>query len=294
MKKTLGFALFWLGFIASASAAVTPVPRPEIPGRLSTKLTQTELAREERDRSTYPNFMKFLRTVDATKLLHPTDPRNAHLIKSANYMVPDQKLWDAFLAAAVADHLTVLRAFALMAREIKKFGVVVLAPGTLYERAIAENRVDLGLALPAKNVSAALWMPDPSVEDPEFQLHMKVFYTESYVHELPDDLMPANLKIGYGDEATYWMDGEERKQRTIDADIYYGDQGGVGFRNVKGIGGQKRGVAGFFQKLLFFLPDAVHSMVIDEKSGVMVTEALINTRIEEFERNPKYSMKITQ
>ena len=57
---------------------------------------------------------------------------------------------------------------------------------------------------------------------------------------------------------------------------------------------QKRGFLGFMQKVLFFLPDAISSMTIDEKSGSMVTEAMVNTTVKEFETNRLYSVKIKE
>jgi hypothetical protein len=46
--------------------------------------------------------------------------------------------------------------------------------------------------------------------------------------------------------------------------------------------------------VLFFLPDAVDSMTINEKKGAMITEAMINTTVEDFEKNPLYSIKIVK
>lgn len=261
-------------------------------GRLPTHLTAGELAREALDEQNYPNFMRFVKTVDTAQGLHPTDVRNKHLIKSAHYFTPTPQMWTDFFKAAAADRLTCLRAFALLAREIKKNGVVVFGPGGDFEKAVNLNNVDLGLALPAKSIGGSVWTPDPSNKDPEFLVHIKVFYSESYVHQFPDEILPANLKIGYSKPEPYWINGQEYVQSPIDADIYYGPKHGVGFRNVKGVGGQKRGVLGFFQKVLFFLPDAIDSMTIREDKGEMVTEALINTTVKNFEKNPVYSIKI--
>ncbi len=265
-----------------------------IPHRLPTILTTAEIQREALDEKLYPTFMSFIHSVDIIRSLQPIDQRNTALIRSPVMYQPSQALWDGFFRAAAADHLTTLRAFGLLAREIKKQGVVVWAPGAAFEKAIADNHIDLGLSLPACNLSNGIWSPDPDNKDPEFQVHVKLFYTQPYLHRFPDHILPANLKIGYGPALEYWMDGKQYIQHTVDADIYYGPHKGVGFRNIKGIGGQKRGLMGFMQKLLFFLPDAVESMVIDEKKGSMMTEALFNTIVEDFEKNPVYSIKITR
>ena len=169
---------------------------------------------------------------------------------------------------------------------------MVFGSSKIFEQAVKKNNIDLGLALPARNLGAAVWSPDPDHKDPEFLAHIKVFYTESYVHQFPDEILPANLKIGFAKPETYWLNGQQYNQAALDADIYYGSEHGIGFRNVKGVGGQKRGILGMFQKVFFFLPDAVNSMFIDEKKGEMITEALVNTVVEKFETNPIYSIKV--
>ena len=264
----------------------------DIPGRLPTRLNPTEIAREATDETAYPHFMEFIKTVDVTGRIYLTDPRNHRWIKSSHYFCPDEAMWDRFFQAAAKDHLTCLRAFSLLARELKKYGVVVFGSSEIFERAVIKNKIDLGLALPAKNLGASVWSPDPTNSDPEFLAHIKVFYKESFIHQFPDEILPANLKIGIAPPETYWLEGKKLSQPAIDADIYYGPEHGVGFRNVKGVGGQKRGMMGLFQKLFFFLPDAVSAMTIDEKNGTMVTEALVNTVVKEFETNPIYSIKV--
>ncbi len=266
--------------------------RGAVPGRLATRLSPEEIAREAMDEVTYPNFMKFLKTVDVSAGVHPTDSKNSKWIKSSHYFSPPPALWDQFFKAAAADGLTCLRAFVLLAREVKKNGVVMFGPGDLFEKAVAKNNIDLGLAIPAHDVGAAIWSPDPTVQDPEFQVHLKVFYSQKYIHQFPDEILPANLKIGFREPDTFWLNGKELHQAAVDADLYYGPKSGVGFKNVQGVGGQKRGLMGFIQKALPFLPDAISSMTINERKGEMITEALVNTTVRDFEKNPIYSIKV--
>ncbi len=282
---------FFLILFAIPTFASANINQKKIPGRLPTHLSASDIAREALDQKLYPNLMKFLASVDVSKGIYQRDPRNAAFISTPYVFTPTLAMWQGFFRAAAADHLTALRAFALLAREIKKEGVVVFGPGETFEKAVGDN-VDLGLALPAQNIGTAIWSPDPNNTDPEFQLHMKIFYTKPYIHRFPDYILPANLKIGYGPEQTYWMNGQEYTQHTVDTDIYDGPVHGVGFRNVQGIGGQKRGFMGFLQKVLFFLPDAVHSMTISEVNDEMITEALVNTVVKNFEKNPIYSIKM--
>lgn len=287
MQYWVGLAIV-LGGITTCEAAIA---RPEIQGRLATRLTPAEIEREAQDELKYPHFMAWLKTLDIAPGVRRSDPRNGHLITTPVVFQPTQDMWNKFFLLAAQDHLTCLRAFGLISREIKKNGVVVFGPGAAFEKAVTDNHIDLGLALPATHIGTAIWSPDPRNTDPEFLLHLKVFYTEPYIHQFPDHILPANLKIGFGPEETYWMDSRAHTQKTVDTDIYYGPQHGVGFRNVRGIGGQKRGFLGFMQKVFFFLPDAVDSMTINEKNGTMVTEAMVNTVVRDFETNPLYAIK---
>jgi hypothetical protein len=288
MRKLTVLSLILLASPLASSAPPTKSEAAAIP------LTAGEIQREAWDTKQYPHLMGFLKSIDISKRVFPTDPRNAKFILAPTYFDPTIEMWSGFFKSCAEDHLTLLRAFGLLSREIKKRNVVVWGSGAAFEQAVAVNHIDLGLAIPAHNVGAAVWSPLPRSQDPDFELHMKVFYTEAFIHQFQDEVLPANLKVGYGDKQTYWYDGKQYTYPTVDADIVYGMKDGVGFRNIKGIGGQKRGFMGFMQKMLFFLPDAIHSMLINEKTGTMVTEAMINTNVKDFEKNPLYSVKIKE
>lgn len=275
----------------SAHASTVSDPRNE---ELATHLSPVQVETEKRDLSRFPKLSRFLSTLRINEGLVPSDPRNAHIVPTRMVFQPTKKMWKDFFVIAAEEKLTVMKAFCMIARELKKRGVVNMGPGADFTNAVEEQKVDLGLALPATHLGTAIWAPDPKNTDPEFLLHMKVFYTETYIHKFPDHILPANLKIGQGPIASYWLGGHEYRQPTVDTDLYYGPTRGCGFRNVKGIGGQKRGFLGVLQDILFFLPDAVDSMYVDEKSGSMITEALVNTTVENFETDPKYGITIRQ
>ncbi|MGZ3688971.1 MAG: hypothetical protein ACXVBW_11755, partial [Bdellovibrionota bacterium] len=95
--------MIFLSFLlASANAAIT---HAEIPGRMPTKLSATDLTREALDYHQYPNFMAFLKTVDISKGIRKSDPRNAHLITTPIVFTPTQEMWDGVFKAAAKDHL---------------------------------------------------------------------------------------------------------------------------------------------------------------------------------------------
>ncbi|MEW6056361.1 MAG: hypothetical protein AB1540_07080 [Bdellovibrionota bacterium] len=293
MKKrhaTLGLALVLGLFSANQSSGEILPHKMGVPAAVH---SQNELvhwsAEEKRDLERYPNMMQFVKSVriESTETL---PAGNEHLSKSKRVFRPDQEMWTQFFRAAVADKLTNIRAFALIGRELKKRGITVYGLGADYESAVRLNKIDLGLSMPAKNIAIGVWEPDSNVSDPEFLLHVLIVYTEPYVHQFPDEVLPANLKIGYGLETHYMSDGERKEGHMMKADLYYG-QNGLGFKNVQGVGGQKRGFVGFMQKLLFFLPDAVHSMMINERENAMITEALVNTKVEDFETREAYRIR---
>lgn len=280
-----------LTLVGRSILAADAAEKPAMPELWPVPLTAEEKSTEKRDWGRYPLFMKAVQELRMGERSTPSDPRNhAHILTSTVFF-PDKQDWKRLFQAAAAEHLTLLRAFSIFARSVKQTGTVVYGPGPAFEEAIRENHANLGLAMPAKNVGASIWTPDPHHPDPEFQARIKVFYTHSYVHEFPDEIIPANLKIGLGEEQEYWLGGERFTHPTVQADVYYGPKSGIGIRNVKGIGGQKRGFLGFIQNILFFLPDAVHAMVIREEKDELHTEALVNTVIRNFETTPKYAIR---
>lgn len=284
LRFLAGVALFGIPTSLSLAAG-------KLPGQLDTKLTAEEVAREQEDEKRFPNVMRFIHSINVPAGVVKSDPRNAAWIHTSHVFQPQQAMWNGFWKAAAQDKITCLRAFALIARNIKKHGMVVFGPGKDFENSVVENHVDLGLAMPATHIGTGIWSPDPTNPDPDFLLHLKIFYTEQFIHRFPDHILEANLKIGYGPEETYWMDGREYRQHTVDTDIYYG-KSGIGFKNVRGIGGQKRGFMGVLQTVLFFIPDAISAMLILEDKNQLLTVASLNTKVDHFETNPIYSVKI--
>lgn len=220
----------------------------------------------------------------------PVPAGNEHLIHTPTVHEPSGTLWDGFFKAAAADHLTILRALALMARELKSRGVTLMGSGDTFERAVAANDIDLGLAIPARMIGLGIWEPDPAVTDPEFQLHLTIAYKEKFLHQFPDEVLPVSIKIGTGDETDYYVDRMRHHGYLLTADLYYGPHG-IGFKNVRGIGAETRGLSGLLQRIFFFLPDSISSMLIDEERNVMVTEALFNTTVENFETRKVYQIR---
>src|SRR5690242_3579707 len=72
----------------------------------------------------FPHMMSFLKTMSLEKPA-PVSAGNEHLIHTPNVVETSPELWDQYFKAAAADHLTILRALGLIAREFKARGVTV-------------------------------------------------------------------------------------------------------------------------------------------------------------------------
>src|SRR5271156_4521994 len=84
---------------------------------------------DARDARRFPHTMSFLKGMRMEKA-GPVTYGNEHLIHAAQVSETSPGLWDQFFKSAAADHLTILRAFGLLAREFKNRGVSVFGPGT--------------------------------------------------------------------------------------------------------------------------------------------------------------------
>jgi len=241
----------------------------------------------ERDKSRFPGFIKYLNAIQF-KPLKAIEKGNEKFSHAKLVYWGTRQDWDRFFQKAATENLTNLKAFALLSREVKKHKVTLYGPGKDFMDAVSGNNIDLGLSIPATNVAMAVWAPVNDPKQPGLVLHIKIIYWKPFKHRFRDEVLPATLKIGMGETVEFYLDGKRHKGQLIEADIYYGEF--TGFRRIKGVGGLKHGILGFFQKLLFFLPDAVSAMVI-RPDGVMVTEALMNTEVKNFENEAKYVIK---
>jgi hypothetical protein len=202
---------------------------------------------------------------------------------------PRADQWDQFFTAAIADGLTNLRAFTLLAQEARKNGVSLWGMGKDYEQAVNRGRVNLGITIPAEHAIVGFWDITARPAEPDHLMHVAVIYDREFVHHFPDEIIPADIRIGSGKPLTFMLAGFERTGYPLEADLFYGN-GKLGFRNVHGISGRVHGVLGMIQKILFFVPDAVHSLTLDESTGRLTTEAIINTSVEGFETKPGFRM----
>src|SRR4051812_14040494 len=94
-----------------ASGVAPAIKVADRPAKLATRLTEGELQREAYDLNKFPHFMKYIKSIDPSKRMVPTDPRNGAWVKTSQVFTPNVEMWSGFFKAAAEDHVTALRAF---------------------------------------------------------------------------------------------------------------------------------------------------------------------------------------
>ncbi|MBN21440.1 MAG: hypothetical protein CL678_09160 [Bdellovibrionaceae bacterium] len=297
MKR--GFQIiFFINFISglllsttvpSASANPRAISPEEIQKRIEQQ-SRFEI-RREMQRQRFPNFIAYVEQINFKKRSVPVHPTHKKWISVNKAFHPTIEDWNLFFKFAIKDQMTTLRAFAILANRLKFEQVAVVGSGVDFKTAMEKNHIDLGLSLPFENIVGAIWSPDPSNDDPDFLVHTYFFYEQPYLHRFDDDVLPVDLKVGVGQKGSLTLDHKKYDLPMVEADLFYSDTEGTGFRNVRGIQGTRRGILGFFQSILFFLPNGLSAMYIDPE-GKMITEAIMNTEVAQFEKNKKYAISI--
>ena len=83
-----------------------------------------ELPKWEQIRARFPNFMKFMDTVQLDDR-SISDPGIKKLVKSGRAYRPTKAQWDQFFEAAISDGMTNMRAFTLLGLTAKKKGISI-------------------------------------------------------------------------------------------------------------------------------------------------------------------------
>jgi hypothetical protein len=197
---------------------------------------------------------------------------------------------NGFFDACASDGATILRAIGFVGRAVHQTGVTVFMDGRLIRNALTRRNLALGLAMPVDDLAFFAYVPDAWV-DPNYQCRFVAAYTRSYEHRFPKEVLDATLRIGTGKSATI-ANPWKRPPTTetvylVEGAIVYGDAG-VGLVNITGVGGKKHGILGAVQRILFFLPDAIDSMII--RNGDLYVKALVSQRVRDFERLPQYAV----
>ncbi|MDA1191290.1 MAG: hypothetical protein O3A46_06350 [Candidatus Poribacteria bacterium] len=196
-----------------------------------------------------------------------------------------------FYKSCAQDRLTIVRAMGFVARTVKETGVISYLNGRHARNALAEMQLDVGLAVPLRGLQFFAYVPPAKDDSAEVQCRFIAAYDAPYEHKFEKEVLDATLKIGTGRSVPYldpWnSDATVTTVYLVEGKIVYG-KAGVGYIDVKGIGGRKHGVLGVLQKAFFFIPDAIDGMVL--RDGDLFVNAAVNQRVKDFEEISQYAV----
>ncbi len=186
------------------------------------------------------------------------------------------------LAAAERDTLTLLRVNVVLARWIAERNKPLYASGDAVEEALAEG-YSLGLTFPLRHVAYLFFTPESARSDGPL-VRIRTLYDMNYTFRFDRDILDADV-IVHGAETAYADAGGPRTGYLVAFELY-DDLGWARFTNVEGLSGKKRGVAGFLQKVFFFIPKTLDG--IELRDGNLKIKAFVDQTIEDFERLERY------
>ncbi len=204
-------------------------------------------------------------------------------------VLPEEKV-EEFLLAGVKDELTALRLFSLLAEKVSEDQTAICGSGDIVNEIIARNKIDLGLALPMRDMAYYAWLPTSGATVSSHIVDMRMVFRNAYIHRFEKEILPADLKIGFASETRYFDNGVLTNGKLLSVDFHVSDER-LGFDNIHGVAARPHGILGILTRILF-LPDTVHSMFIEKNR--LITKALITTYVADFETTPKYRLQIIQ
>ena len=191
----------------------------------------------------------------------------------------------ALLTAAEQDTLTLLRVNVFLGRWIAERNAPVYASGAAVDEALAAG-FSLGLTFPLDHVAYLFFTPD-SAKPGDFLVHIRALYDTNYTFRFDRHIFNADV-IVHGAETSYADDGGPRTGYLVTQELY-DDLGWTRYTNIEGISGRKRGVAGFFQRVFFFIPKTLDG--VELRDGHLKIKAFVDQTIEDFERLERYHVR---
>lgn len=270
------------------------------PAILDTKLSDYEQERVESWNRKYPYTIRFIREVVEIKsnYMEVVDECNKDMVPTSSVLNLPREYYAKYLQAAIADKLTVIRAIALLGHYLKEHGVVFKIDGDLWEQTISEEGIDLGLSIPAKNMGLVFLIPETRSGNEDVVLNLQIIYKEKFDHRFQKEVLDADLLIGYkAPTQGYCKNNSSFEGYLVTSDFYFSESK-VGFAEMEGIGGNKRGITGWVQdilsKITFIEARAIESITVDPRNRILTVKALINTNIKNFESTTKYAIRKTR
>ena len=259
---------------------------------LSPAMTAAGQPSDQIDSNAYPHVHQLFQTMDLSVFKgEPVLEANRWWCPAEDYIAPPQGPIAVFLRAAARDKLTAIRWLSLMSKVLHAEGLAMCSSGDPLNAAIESLNLDLGLALPLDELGAFAWLPQYDPEDPTRVMRLNLIYRKQYIHRFRKEILPVDLKMGYGESVRYMDHGVERNGYLTYMDFYVSENR-IGFDHIKGLAGRRQGFIGLLQRIFFFLPDDVSGMYVE--NNTLVSKALITMRTPNFETTPKYQMRILE
>ncbi|MBM3216049.1 hypothetical protein FJZ36_14165 [Candidatus Poribacteria bacterium] len=287
-----------LAFIALLSTACAAVASGQTPRATSARQLADALiadAHTDPALAPYPTFREhvvaILRRKSNEEQPLRVDPTIADLLGGNGAPAVQMRMQDVreFFAACARDELTILEALALVGRTVRRTGVLFYMDGRIVQRAVRDLDLSIGLAMPIDDLELFAYVPDAR-PDPNLQCRFVALYGRSYDHRFPKEVLDATLRIGVGRTISYrspWRSGSPTTVSVVDGDVVYGSDG-FGLASIHGVGGRSSGLLGLAQRVLFFLPDAIDSMVV--QGDDLHVRAMVNTRVRRFRTSDIYAV----
>ena len=187
--------------------------------------------------------------------------------------------------AAEQDTLTLLRVNVVLARWIAERNVPLYAAGEAVDEALAEG-FSLGLTFPLLHVSYLFFSPD-AARSGDFLVHIRALYDMNYTFRFDRDIFNADVII-HGAETAYTDDSGPRTSYLVKAELR-DELEWARYTDFEGLSGRKRGVAGFFQRVFFFIPKTLDGLEL--RDGHLKIKAFVDQNIEDFERLERYHVR---
>ena len=236
------------------------------------------------DNDRYPNVQKFLQELDLSKFPAPGFSASPWWCNAPRAVeVPEEKIEEFFLTGA-KDGITIIRLFSLMAIVVREQGIALCGAGEVLGRVIRRHNLDLGMSLPMDNIAVYSWVPVDDPDDPYDIARSIIVYREPYLHKVPHDVMPADIKVGTGQMVPYEY-GEDRGNGALVTIGFHVSSNKVGFENIQGLGALLHGPLGIMMKLMPLIPDDIHHLYLEQ--GTLFARALIAKEIPHFEEDER-------
>ncbi len=187
--------------------------------------------------------------------------------------------------AAEQDTLTLLRVNVILARWIAERNLPLYTDGESVDEALTKG-FTLGLTFPLNHIAYLFFSPD-AARSGDFLVHIRALYDMNYTFRFDRDILNADV-IVHGAETSYTDDGGPRTSYLVKLELR-DELEWARYTDFEGLSGRKRGVAGFFQRVLFFIPKTLDGLEL--RDGHLKIKAFVDQNIEDFERLERYHVR---